>query len=99
HPRILPSFPTRRSSDLYLNAVKAAGTDDPDAVRAELGKMKIDDFFAKGGSIREDGLLMHPMYLLTVKSGGEDPWDIAEVTHTIPDRKSTRLNSSHVKIS
>ncbi len=51
----------------YLNAIKAAGTDDADAVRAELGKKKIDDFFAKGGQIRADGLLVHDMYLLQVQ--------------------------------
>ncbi|WP_102226468.1 ABC transporter substrate-binding protein [Acidimangrovimonas sediminis] len=68
----------------YLNAIKAAGTDDPDKVRAELGKMKIDDFFAKGGQIRKDGLLVHDMYLLKVKSGGSDPWDVADVVRTIP---------------
>lgn len=68
----------------YLNAIKAAGTDDADAVREQLGKMKIDDFFAKGGQIREDGILIHDMYLLTVKQDGKDEWDVANVTQTIP---------------
>lgn len=68
----------------YLNAIKAAGTDDADAVREELGKMKIDDFFAKGGQIREDGLLIHDMYLLEVQDAKNDPWDVAKVTRTIP---------------
>lgn len=70
----------------YLNAIKAAGTDDADAVRAQLGKMKIDDFFAKGGHIRKDGLLIHDMYLLSVKQGGQGEWDIAKVTRTIPGK-------------
>jgi branched-chain amino acid transport system substrate-binding protein len=68
----------------YLNAVKAAGTDDADAVREQLGKVKIDDFFAKGGYIREDGILIHDMYLLSVKQDGKDKWDVANVTQTIP---------------
>lgn len=68
----------------YLKAIEAAGTDEADAVREQLGKQPIDDFFAKGGTIREDGLLVHDMYLLTVKEGGEDPWDVVEVTRTIP---------------
>ncbi|MCY0146161.1 ABC transporter substrate-binding protein [Hoeflea sp. G2-23] len=72
----------------YLKAVEAAGTDDSDKVRAELGKMKIDDFFAKGGQIREDGLLVHDMYLLKVKDGGTDPWDVAEVARTIPGNEA-----------
>ena len=82
-----PSFTRAADYSLtiaYLNAIKAAGTDDADAVRAQLGKMKIDDFFAKGGTIREDGLLMHEMYLLSVKTDGKDPWDVAKVTRTIP---------------
>ncbi len=68
----------------YLKAVKAAGTDDPDAVRAELGKMKIDDFFAKGGQIRPDGLLEHDMYLVQVQDATKDPWDVVKVVQTIP---------------
>ncbi len=82
-----PTFPHAADYSLtiaYLNAIKAAGTDDPDAVREQLGKMKIDDFFAKGGTIRQDGLLLHDMYLLSVKTDGKDPWDVAEVTRTIP---------------
>ncbi|MEW5423702.1 ABC transporter substrate-binding protein [Amorphus sp. 3PC139-8] len=82
-----PTFPHAADYSLtmaYLNAIKAAGTDDSDAVRAELGKMKIDDFFAKGGTIREDGLLVHDMYLLQVQEGADDPWNVAKVVRTIP---------------
>ncbi|WP_199178561.1 ABC transporter substrate-binding protein [Acidimangrovimonas sediminis] len=67
----------------YLNAVKAAGTDNPDKVRAELGKMTIDDFYTKGGKIRKDGLFVYDMYLLKVKPGGKD-WDVAQVVSKIP---------------
>ncbi|HET7413007.1 MAG TPA: ABC transporter substrate-binding protein [Pararhizobium sp.] len=72
----------------YLNAIKAAGTDDADAVREQLGKMKINDFFAKGGYIRKDGILIHDMYLLKVKQNGDDPWDVAEVVQTIPGEQA-----------
>jgi len=81
-----PTFPHAADYSLtiaYLKAIEAAGTDNADAVREELGKMKIDDFFAKGGYIREDGLLIHDMYLLKVKQGAEDPWDVADVSRTI----------------
>ena len=86
-----PTFPHAADYSLtmaYLKAIKAAGTDDADAVRAELGKMKIDDFFAKGGTIRKDGLLVHTMYLLKVKGSSEskDPWDVANVVRSIPGR-------------
>ncbi|MGR6432573.1 ABC transporter substrate-binding protein [Rhizobium sp. PAMB 3182] len=68
----------------YLKAIEAAGTDNADAVREQLGKEKIDDFFAKGGMIRQDGLLVHDMYLLQVQEGASDPWNVAKVVRTIP---------------
>ena len=43
----------------YLKAVKAAGTDDPDAVMAKLKSMDISDFFAINGKIRADGRMVH----------------------------------------
>ena len=79
----------------YLNAVKAAGTDDSDAVRKQLGDMKIDDSFANGGYIRADGVLMHDMYLLKVKTPEESDgkWDLAEVVRTIPADQAFRALS------
>jgi branched-chain amino acid transport system substrate-binding protein len=61
----------------YLKAVKAVGTTDSDQVMAELKRTKIDDFFAKGGYIRADGVMVHDMYVMQVKSPGESryPWD------------------------
>ncbi|MDF2687359.1 MAG: transporter permease [Microvirga sp.] len=67
----------------YLNAIKAAGTDNADAVRAKLGEMKIDDFFAKGGKIREDGMLLHDMLLMKVKANPKSEWDLAEIVAKI----------------
>jgi len=65
----------------YLKAVKAAGTTDADAVMTELKKMKINDMFAKGGYIRADGLMIHDMYVMQVKSPQESkyPWDYYKV--------------------
>jgi branched-chain amino acid transport system substrate-binding protein len=61
----------------YLNAVKAANTTDPDKVMAELKKLKINDMFVKGGYIRGDGVMIHPMYVMQVKTPAESkyPWD------------------------
>ncbi|KXU95670.1 ABC transporter permease [Caballeronia megalochromosomata] len=69
----------------YLNAVKAAGTTDSDKVMAQLKKAKIDDFYAKG-YIREDGAMIHDMYLMEVKKPSEskEPWDYYKITATIP---------------
>ena len=61
----------------YLNAVKAAGTTDPDKVMDELHKTKIDDMFTDNGIIRADGLMEHLMYVMQVKRPSESkyPWD------------------------
>ncbi len=61
----------------YLNAVKATGTDDADAVMKWMKSNKVNDFFAKGGYVREDGRMIHDMYLMQVKTPAESkgPWD------------------------
>jgi len=70
----------------YLNAVKAAGTDDGDKVMAKLKSTKINDMFAKNGTIRPDGRMVHDMYLMQVKAPNESkaPWDYYHVRQTIP---------------
>lgn len=70
----------------YLRAVKAAGTDDSAKVMAQMKKTPINDFFAKNGQIREDGRMIHDMYLVQVKKPDESkyPWDYYHVRQTIP---------------
>jgi branched-chain amino acid transport system substrate-binding protein len=65
----------------YLNAVKAAGTTDADQVMTELKKMKINDMFTQGGYVRSDGVMIHNMYVMQVKSPQESkyPWDYFKV--------------------
>jgi branched-chain amino acid transport system substrate-binding protein len=65
----------------YLKAVKAVGTTDSDKVMAELKKTKINDMFAKGGYIRADGVMIHDMYVMQVKTPQESkyPWDYYKV--------------------
>jgi branched-chain amino acid transport system substrate-binding protein len=65
----------------YLNAVKAAGSTDPDLVIAQLKKTRINDMFTKNGYIRADGLMVHPMYVMQVKTPAESkyPWDYYKV--------------------
>ncbi|MBC8055413.1 MAG: ABC transporter substrate-binding protein [Rhizobiales bacterium] len=68
----------------YLNAVKAIGSDDADKVMAQLKKTKVNDIFAKGGYVREDGRMVHDMYLMQVKTPAEstEPWDYYKVAET-----------------
>ena len=70
----------------YLKAVKATGTDDTAKVMAQMKKTPVNDFFAKNGSIRADGRMVHDMYLLQVKKPAESttPWDYYNVVATIP---------------
>ena len=74
----------------YLTAVKAAGTDDADAVMAQLKKQKINDIFAKNGYIRQDGRMIHEMYLMQVKTPAEskEPWDYFKVVQKIPGEEA-----------
>ncbi|MCG5239946.1 ABC transporter substrate-binding protein [Azospirillum doebereinerae] len=70
----------------YLNTVKAVGSDDADKVRAHLRTVTINDFFAKDGKIRDDGRMVHEMYLAEAKTPAESKsaWDLAKVLRPIP---------------
>jgi branched-chain amino acid transport system substrate-binding protein len=61
----------------YLKAVKAAGTKDPDAVAKKLKQLPVDDVFAQGGKVLENGRMVHDLYLFEVKKPSESkkPWD------------------------
>jgi branched-chain amino acid transport system substrate-binding protein len=69
----------------YLAAVKATGSDDADKVLAQMRKTKINDMFTKGGYIREDGRMVHDMYLMQVKAPDKstEPWDYYNVVETL----------------
>ncbi len=70
----------------YLRAVEAAGTDETQAVMAKMREMPINDVFYKNGTIREDGRMMHDMYLFEVKKPDEStaPWDYYKLLATVP---------------
>ena len=70
----------------YLKAVKAAGTDEAGKVMAQMKSTPINDFFATNGRIRDDGRMVHDMYLAQVKSPAESkgPWDYYHIRQTIP---------------
>lgn len=70
----------------YLNGIEATGTDDATTVRAWMGENPINDFFARGGQIREDGRMVHTMYLAQVKapSDSTSQWDVATILAEIP---------------
>lgn len=74
----------------YLKAVKEAGTDDTEKVRAKLGEMTLNDMFVKGGKIAPNGSMLHDMYLVEVKKPSESKseWDLLNVVSKIPADKA-----------
>ena len=74
----------------YLKAVKAAGTTDAAAVMKVMKETPINDMFAKNGRIREDGRMVHDMYLFEVKKPSESkkPWDYYKLLATVPGDKA-----------
>jgi branched-chain amino acid transport system substrate-binding protein len=70
----------------YLEAIKATGSDEPKAVIDQMKATPVNDFFAKNGTIRDDGRMVHDMYLARVKSPDESSgkWDYYEILRTIP---------------
>lgn len=74
----------------YLQAVKKANSSNADDVMRELRAMKINDMFAQGGYIREDGRMVHDMLVVEVKSPSESkyPWDYYRILTTVPGDKA-----------
>jgi branched-chain amino acid transport system substrate-binding protein len=68
----------------YLKAMEAAGTADGKVVADKIRELPVDDFFAKG-RVREDGRMMHDMYLVEVKTPSESKakWDYYKVLRRI----------------
>lgn len=69
----------------YLKAVKSIATDEPIAVATAMKKLPVRDFFAKNGILREDGRMVHEMYLAQVKKPEESkyPWDYFSIKQVI----------------
>ena len=74
----------------YLKAVQASGTDDTATVMAKMKATPIDDFFAHNGRIREDGSMIHDMFLFEVKKPSESKyaWDYYNLRATVPGDKA-----------
>ena len=85
----------------YLKAVEATGSDDSQTVRRHLIETPINDMFAKNGRIREDGRMVHDMYLAQVKTPEESTgeWDLYKIVRTIPGDEAFRpLSESKCKL-
>jgi branched-chain amino acid transport system substrate-binding protein len=58
----------------WLKSVKAAGTTDADKVVAKMKATPVNDFYNTDVQIREDGRVMHVMYLWQVKTPAESKY-------------------------
>ncbi|HYH96914.1 ABC transporter substrate-binding protein [Hyalangium sp.] len=76
----------------YLKAIEATGTDDAGTVIKHLRTLTINDPVIRNGKLREDGRLVHDMYLLQVKKPSESkkPWDYYSVKQTIPGEQAVK---------
>lgn len=70
----------------YLKAVAAAKTAEGKAVMGEMRATPIHDAFTATGKLREDGSMIHDMYLFEVKKPSESTgeWDLYKLVRTIP---------------
>ena len=76
----------------FLKAAEAAKSTSGKAVFDKMRTMDINDFFARNAKLREDGRMVHDMYLVQVKSPEESkgPWDYYKVLRTIPGDEAFR---------
>jgi branched-chain amino acid transport system substrate-binding protein len=76
----------------YLNAVAATGSDDAKVVVPQMKTFKGRDKLFGDVTIRQDGRVIHPMYLFEVKKPDESnyPYDYYRLVSTIPADKAFR---------
>jgi branched-chain amino acid transport system substrate-binding protein len=76
----------------YLKAVQTAGTKDTKTVMAKMRELPVKDAFTDNGILREDGRMVHSMFLFQVKQPGESkgPWDYYKVLAEVPADQAFR---------
>lgn len=65
----------------WLKAIKAAGTTEAEAVIAKMKAMPVNDFYNTNVKVREDGRVMHQMYLWQVKTPTESKYPHDDCMH------------------
>jgi branched-chain amino acid transport system substrate-binding protein len=76
----------------YLKAVQATGTRDTKTVMAKMRETPVRDVFTQNGTLREDGRMVHSMYLFQVKKPEESkgPWDYYKLLAEVPADQAFR---------
>jgi branched-chain amino acid transport system substrate-binding protein len=76
----------------YFKAVAATNSTDTATVLKWMRENPVNDFFAQGGKVREDGRMVHDMYLMRIKKPEESKskWDLYEYLDTVPGEQAFR---------
>ena len=76
----------------YLKAVEAVGSKDAAKVMAKMKETPVEDPLFGKGEVRQDGRVIHDMYLFRVKSPEQSKgdWDLYETLATIPAAEAFR---------
>ncbi len=76
----------------YFKAVAATNSVESDKVMAWMRANPVNDFFAQGGKVREDGRMVHDMYLMRIKKPEESKqkWDLYENLAIVPGDEAFR---------
>jgi branched-chain amino acid transport system substrate-binding protein len=80
----------------YLKAVEAASSDDGPAAIARMKQMPVTDPLFAPATVRQDGRMVHDMYLVEVKSPAESQgdWDYYKIVRSVPGEEAFRPMSS-----
>jgi len=76
----------------YFKAVRATGSDHAPTVVRKMREIPISDPIVRNARLREDGRMVHDIYLLRVKTPAEvsEPWDYLEILRTVPGDRAFR---------
>jgi branched-chain amino acid transport system substrate-binding protein len=76
----------------FLSAVKATGTTDSEVVAKKMRETKVNDAYNKDVEIRDDGRVLHDMYLMKVKApaASKKPYDYYEILAKTPGKDAFR---------
>jgi branched-chain amino acid transport system substrate-binding protein len=76
----------------YFKAVRATGSDHGLTVVRKMRELPIQDPIVRNARLREDGRMVHDIFLLRVKAPSEvkEPWDYLEILHSVPGDRAFR---------
>src|SRR5699024_11601418 len=98
-PAALPTFPTRRSSDLYEGTTKTTTEGKAGSKEIVYAEKLVDGEVTESEVVSEE-VVAEPVTKVVAEGTKEKPAPkpAPEPEKSSSDRKSTRLNSSHVSI-